>query len=229
MTEAYVIYSSATLFAMGVVALFLSVLFRERSQKLNSLPNDLQTTIFSQTFVIFDPYPTQKKVINRFLSVLPFVGLATALAAIMAVWRILTTGFLLSLFTVIIGLNVITIEEAPEVYMNTRIFVKAVQNKSNFADGDLKVLRLLKKLTSKISKYYLGLSTVFILASITFPYAWEALPGFANWLADSVAQSSGVSGMFAFQMAAVLLIFSLGILQFFAFKLKNKIFRYETK
>lgn len=228
MTEAYVFYSSVTLFAMGITALIMSILFRQRSKTLNSLPKDLSATVFSQTFVIFDPYPAQKKVMHRFLGLLPFVGLVTSLAAIMAVWTMLTNGLLMILFIIIIGLNMIVIEEAPDVYATARTFTKAVQKKSDFAKGDLRVLKIIQRLTPKIRNYYLGLAVFFIATSIAFPYAWEALPSFATWFGNSVVQVGGLNGP-VIQVVAILFLLNIGVLQFVAFKLKSRIFRYDIR
>jgi len=229
LVEGYIYYSSATLFVLGIVALVMAVLFRQRSKGLSSLPKDLSPTVFSRTFVVFDPYPAQKKVWHRFLSLLPFVCLIASLFAVMAVWSMLTNGLLLSVFVVVIGLNIIVIQEAPDVYTTAKIFIKAVQNKSNLAKGDLRVLNIIRKLAPKIRNYYVGLTVFFIGTSVALPYAWETLPGLATWLSNASAQVSGVNGMLVVQAIAVLLLLSIAAFQFVAFRLKNKIFRYETK
>jgi len=96
----------------------------------------------------------RRKSYIRFLGALPFIGIAVTFAGIAIVWKVVTAGFLLSTFIMIITLNIIVIEEAPEVYINSKLFIKAVQNKSNFAEGDVKALNLVRKLASKISNYY---------------------------------------------------------------------------
>ena len=229
MTETYLFYSSLTMLAMAGVALCLSTLFRLRVKKLRSIPRDLDATVFNQTFAVFDPYPQQKKVMHRFLGAMPFIGIAVTFAGIAIVWKMVTAGFLLSTFIMIITLNIIVIEEAPEVYINSKLFIKAVQNKSNFAEGDVKALNLVRKLASKISNYYLGISAILIVTSVALPYVWESLPSLSNWLVASVANLSGLSGMLVFQVVAFLLALSFVIIQLVAFKLKNRIFRCETK
>jgi hypothetical protein len=228
LTETYVFYASTTLFAMGIAALVMSLLFRQRCRTLNSLPKDLSATVFSQTFVIFDPHPAQKKVIHRFLGLLPFVGLVTSLAAIMAVWTMLTDGLLIILFIFIIGLNMIVIEEAPEVYRAAQAFIKAVQKNSDFAKGDLKVLRVVQRLAPKICNYYLGLAAFFVTASVALPYLWEAMPSFATWAGNSLTLIGGLNGQ-VFQLVTILFLLNIGILQFVAFKVKSRIFRYEIR
>jgi hypothetical protein len=207
----------------------MAVLFRQRSKGLSSLPKDLSPTVFSKTFAVFDPYPAQKKVWHRFLSLLPFICLIASLFAVMAVWSMLTNGLLLSVFVIIIGLNIIVIQEAPDVYATSKIFIKAVQDKSNLAKGDLKVLNIIRRLAPKIRNYYVALTVFFIGTSVVLPYAWEALPGFAAGFGNSVAQVSGINGMVVVQALAILLLLSIGVLQFVAFRLKSKIFGHDIK
>ena len=229
MVEGYIYYSSVTLFVLGIIALVMAVLFRQRSKGLSSLPRDLSPTIFSRTFVVFDPYPAQKKVWHRFLSLLPFVCLIASLLAVMAVWSMLTNGLMLSVFVIIVGLNIIVIQEAPDVYATAKIFIKAVQDKSNLAKGDLKVLNIIQKLALKIRNYYVALTVFFIGTSVVLPYVWEALPDLAAGLGNSVNQVSGVDGMVFVQALMILLLVSIAALQFVAFRLKNKIFRHDLK
>ena len=207
----------------------MAVLFRQRSKGLSSLPRDISPTVFGSTFVVFDPYPAQKKVWHRFLSLLPFVCLIVSLFAVIAVWSMLTNGLLLSVFVMIIGLNIIVIEEAPEVYTTARVFINAVQNKSDLAKGDLRVLNIIQRLAPKIRNYYVGLTVFFIGTSIVLPYVWEAMPGFATLLGNSVAQASGVNGMLVVQVLTLFLLLNIAVLQFVAFRLKNRVFGYEIK
>lgn len=193
------------------------------------ISQNLSANVFDQTFVVFDPYPDQKKVIHRFLGLLPFVGFFTALGLIMVVWSIVTTGFLLSVFIIIIGTSVVIIEEAPEIYMNYKTYLKAIRNHSSFAIGDLKVLQLIKKLMPKLSNYYLGLSTLFILASLALPYLGGTVPLLFQQFMDSMQRSSGVNGTVVLEIMGVLFVLNLWIIQFFAYKIKNRIFRFEVK
>ena len=215
--------------AMACVALCLSLLFRLRVKKMRSIPKDLNATVFNQTFAVLDPYSQQKKVMHRFLGALSFICIVVTFAGIAIVWKMVTADFMLSTFIIIIVLNIIVIEEAPEVYMNFKLFIKAVQNKSNFAEGDAKALNLVRKLAPKISNYYLGISAILIITSVALPYVWESLPSLTNWLVASVANLSGLSGILVFQVVAFLLAISFVITQLVAFKLKNRIFRYKIK
>jgi len=228
LVEGYIYYSSISLSVLGIMALVMAVLFRQRSKGLESLPRDLEATVSSKTFVVFDPYPAPKKVWHRFLALLPFACLIIATLLVIAAWTLLTNGLLLSAFIVIIGVNVVVLEDAPEVYATAKIFIRAVQNNSNLAKGDLRVLRIIQRMVPKLRNYYIGLTIFFIGAAIVLPYAWETLPGFAAWLGNSTQQISGVNGTQLVQTAVILLLLGIAALQFVVFKVKNKVFKYET-
>lgn len=225
--EGYVFYSSLSLIAMGGLALGLSVLFRLKFHSLNSLPRNLSASVFSRTFVVFDPYPQQTKVIHHLLLALPFVAFFVTLGLTLALWRMLASGLILSILAIIISLNLIVVEEAPEVYMNSNTFIKAVQNSANFAYGDLKALQILEKLTPKLSNYYLGLAIFLIASSIVLPRIFTAGPWLFGWLVDLIARSGGSNEIAVAPIVIILPALSISILQLLASKVKNKIFRYE--
>ena len=216
MTESYIYYTSIVLFALGLIALVMAVLFRQRSKRLNDLPKELSPAVFGQTFVVFNPYPAQKKLWHRFLSLLPFVCLAVSVVVVIAMWSMLTNSLLLPAFVIVVGLNIIVIEEAPEVFMTARIFIKAVQNKTELAKGDLKVLKIIQRVAPRMRDYYVGLTILFIATSLVLLYGWEALPSSVPWIGDP----RGI---------VILFILIVALLQFAVFKLKNKMFRYEIK
>jgi len=226
--ESYVFYSSITLFALGCIALGLSILFRLKSRDLKSLPKNLFATVFNRTFTVFDPYPQHTKVIHSFLLALPFVALFVTIGLTLVIWEILASGLILSLLIIIIGLNLIVIEEAPEVYMNSATFIKAVRSGTDLATGDLKALRLIRDLAAKLSNYYFGLSTVFVMSSIVLPYVWTSVPGFFMQLVRLVTQTAGLSEIAVFPATVVLLVVGVSILQLLVLRIKNRIFRFET-
>jgi hypothetical protein len=143
-------------------------------------------------------------------------------------WEILASGLILSVLIMIIGLNLIVIEEAPEVYMNSATFIKAVRSGADLATGDLKALRLVRDLAAKLSNYYFGLSTVFVMSSIVLPYVWTSVPGFFMQLVRLVAQTAGLSEIAVFPATVVLLVVGVSILQLLVLRIKNRIFRFET-
>jgi hypothetical protein len=200
-----------------------------KSRMLNRLPKNLSASVFSRSFVVFNPYPDQKKIMHRFLSAVPFVALVGALALTALMWRLLMYGFVLSLLIVIVGLNLIIIEEAPEIYMNTKTFVRAVQDDKSLATGDMKVLQLIKKLTPKLGNYYLCLSTLFFVFSVALPYVSSSAPAFWSGLVNLIARASGQNGTVVLEAATFVLGLNLALFQFVAFKIKNMIFKYEIE
>lgn len=229
MAEGPAFYSSLTLMAMGCLALALSIIFRLRFRWLDSLPRDLNASVFDRTFNVFDPYPVRIKVVQRFLTALPVIAGIGAILLSMIVWSFVASGLMMSVFIVIIGLNLIMIEEAPEIYTNTNVFAKAVENNAKFAGGDLKVLQLIKKLSLKLARYYLGLTVLFMALSVTLQYVWNALPSLLTSLVHGIEQSSGSNGMVVVEVIAVVLALNLTLLQLVAFKIKNRMFRYEIE
>jgi hypothetical protein len=220
-------YSSLTLMAMGCLALALSIIFRLKSRRLNGLPRDLNASVFNRTFNVYDPYPDRIKVVHRFLTILPIIaGLGSILLGL-AVWSLAMSGFIVSIFVIIIGLNLIMIAEAPEIYTNSNLFVKAVERNTMFAGGDLKVLQLIKKLAPKLANYYLVLAILFTAFAVTLPYTWNALPSLSTHVVQVIQQSGGSNGIIIAEVIAVILVLNLGLLQFLAFKIKNRMFNYE--
>lgn len=229
MAEGPAFYSSLTLMTMGCLALALSIIFRLRFRRLGSLPRDLDASVFDRTFNVFDPYPVRIKVVHRFLTALPVIaGIGSILLGFM-VWSIAASGLIISVFIIIIGLNLIMIEEAPEIYTNSNVFAKAVEKNAKFAGGDLKVLRLIKKLSLKLGRYYLGLAVLFMALSVTLQYVWNALPSLLTRIVHGIEQSSGSNGMVVVEVIAVVFALNLTLLQFVAFKIKNRMFRYKIE
>ena len=227
MVEGYIYYSAISLSVLGIMALVMAVLFRKRSKGLDSLPKDLEATVTSKTFVVFDPYPAPRKVWHRFLALLPFACLVIATLLVIAAWTLLTNGLMLSTFIIIIGVNIVVLEDAPEFYAASKLFIRAIQNNSALAKGDLRVLKIIQRMVPKLRNYYVGLTIFFIGAAIILPSAWETLPGFAVWLGSSMEEVSGVNGAQLVQTAFVLLLLGIAVLQFVVFKVKNKVFKYE--
>jgi len=227
MVEGYIYYSAISLSVLGIMALVMAALFRKRSKGLDSLPKDLEATVTSKTFVVFDPYPAPRKVWHRFLALLPFACLVIATLLVIAAWALLTNGLMLSAFIIIVGVNVVVLEDAPELYAASKLFIRAIQNNSDLAKGDLRVLKIIQRMVPKLRNYYVGLTIFFIGAAIILPSAWETLPGFAVWLGSSMEEVSGVNGAQLVQTAFVLLLLGIAVLQFVVFKVKNKVFKYE--
>jgi hypothetical protein len=229
LAEAYVFYSSVTLASLACASLVLAVFFRKKSRDLNGLSTELTASVFNRTYVVFDPYPDQRKVIHRFLTALPLAVGAITGGMLLLVWETLTSGLFLSFVLIIISLNMIILEETPEVYMNTGVFIKAIQTGATMAPGDLRVLQLTKKVATKLSKYYLVLFMFFVVCSFLLPYA--AAPAFQGWLifVEFLLQLSQPAGFTGWLMVGILLAIGYVIICFSLSKIKSRLFRYELE
>jgi hypothetical protein len=91
----------------------------------------------------------------------------------------------------------------------------------------LKVLRLIRKLSPKLSKYYIGLSALFFGFAVTLPFLAMSVPWIFDRLVDSIMSSSGTNGIFVMEAVGALLGVNLGLLHFLAHRIKGKMFRYD--
>jgi len=128
----------------------------------------------------------------------------------------------------IVGLNLIVVAEAPEVYMNSRTFIKAIHSGTNLASGDLRVLQLIRKLAPKLSIYYLALAIFFIISSIAVPYVSTSMPSLFMQLVIPITQYSGLNQIVLLAVVYILFALAFSLLQLLAIKIKGKIFKYET-
>lgn len=227
--ESYLLYSSLTLLIMGCLALALSILFRLKFKALNSLPKNLSATIFNKTFVVFYPYSEQKKMIHNFLSVLPIAIGFASLGIALAFLLILEAGFILSFFITIIGLNIIGLEDAPEVYKYSKIFIEAVQNETKLGTGDLRVFQTIKKMTPRLSNYYFGLSIIFIAFSAILPSIWSSLLWFFAQFIGLILQFSLLAGDIAWILAVFLFAIPVVIIQILFSEIKRKLLGYTIE
>lgn len=229
MAEAYVFYSSVSLASLACASLVLAFFFRKKSRVLNGLSTKVTASVFSRTYVVFDPFPDQRKVIHRFLTALPLAVMAITGGMLVLVWETLASGLFLSFVLIIISLNMIILEETPEVFLNTGVFIKAIQKGATMAPGDLRVLQLTKKVAVKLSKYYLVLFMFFVVCSVVLPYA--AAPAFQGWLifVELLLELSQPAGFMGWLMVGILLAIGYVIVCFSLSKIKSRLFRYELE
>jgi hypothetical protein len=221
--EEYLLYSSFALFTMGCLVLAISIIFRLKFREINSLPENLSANVSNKTFIVFNPFPEHRKIIHRFLLVLPMVVLFTSMCFVLIMIKILEYGVLLSFFALLIGLNLIVVEGAFDVYQNSKIFIKAVQDGTSLGVGDLKVLRIMEKLMPKLSNYYLGLSIIFMASSAMLPYIWSSSLLFFAWFIGLIFQASAPTGVISWEVAVFLFVLTLVVVQIFASAVKNKL------
>jgi hypothetical protein len=225
----YLFYSSLTLGVMSGSALALAILFRLRFRRLSGLPKDPSASIFDKTFVIFNPYSDQKRSIHRLLAFLPFIAFAVTFGLLALAWKMLESGLILSFFIIIVGLNLIFVEEAPEVYINSKILLKAVRDEANLGAGDVKVFHLLKEAATKLSNYYFGLSMLLIIFTATLPYLIELPMRFLALFLDLMVQAGGWAGIIGWEITIFLLALGFAVFQLLASRMKNRLFKYTIE
>jgi hypothetical protein len=131
--------------------------------------------VFSRTFNVFDPYPDRLKIIDSFLTALPLVVLALTGAVLLLFMEIVATGLLLSLIIIVVSLNLLVVEGAFDVYQSAKTFITAFQRGTGLGEGDLRVLRIVKKALPRISNYYFGLAIGFAIFGLALPYTTPSL------------------------------------------------------
>lgn len=221
--EIYLFHSSLTLFVLGCLALALSIFFRLRSNALSHLPENLSANVFDRSFVVLNPYSERRRIIRGFLSVLPMAMFLAGLGVAIIVWKIIESGLALSLLILVVGLNLIIVEDASEIYQNSRAFIEAVQSGSSLGVGDLKGFQVLRDILPRIIKYYLGLSIVLIAFSLVLPYVWSSALRFFAWFIGSIVEVGPLAGLISFQVAVFLFGLTAVAIQIFASKIKNKL------
>ena len=227
--ESYLLYSSLTLFTMGCLALALSIFFRSKLKALNGLPKNLSANVFNKTFIVFDPYPEQKKMIRSFLSAFPIVLGFASLGLALALMLIFEAGFMLSFFVTIIGLNLMVLEDAREAYQNSKTFVNAVQGESSLGTGDLRVFQVIKRFMPRLSNYYLGLSIVFMAFSAALPYVWSSMLWLSIEFMRLIFQASGSTRAIGWVVTVFLFALAVVFVQTLASAIKSKLLRHATE
>jgi hypothetical protein len=228
MTDEFLTYSSITLYAMSSVTLALSILFRQKSHNLNSLPQNLEANTFNKTFIIFNPYGDKRKIIHRTLTLLPFAVAFASIGLTLAFFLLIQAGFLLSILTITIALNMIMLEAMPEAYLNSATFTKVIKTKSNIGIGDIKLYHTLRHMMPKLSNYYLALSILFIAFSTALPFIWPSLITLFTEYVNLIFQASLAVDGFAYVLATFLYALTLFIIELASRNLTRRSLRYLT-
>jgi hypothetical protein len=220
------------LLIMSAIALAISFLLYSKFRIMTRLPSDLPLKVFNKTFNVFNPYPEQRKVIHKFIFLIP-VALAygsfilATYVAITIVEMELVTSFLIFIFSAAL----IVVEEPFAVYRNANIFIKAVKSKVDFGKGDLDVFLLVKQSLPKLSRYYLFLTVLFFAGSVSLSY-WVPLilSGFASFARAVIysISSFGFPEPFAFLFTTIFFISILAVVQFVIRRIKHMIFDLPT-
>jgi len=168
--------SSLVFIVMGFFSIVFSLALYRKSRAMRIYSENLSANVFDKTFNVFNPHSEHRKTIS--LSYIELIFLAASLPVFIIfilTIKIIETGLTLGLITFIICLGLLMIDEVSEIYKNANTFVKAVKNGVDFGKGDLEVLFLLKKSSSRLSSYYLSLAVVFFVFSWAVPYIVDPL------------------------------------------------------
>jgi hypothetical protein len=222
MVEEYIFYSSLTLSGMGCLALILSLLFRLKSHKINSLSTNLLANTFSKTFNVLDPYGEKIKVIHKLLFLLPLLLTIVLLFSFIALLKIIEYGLFLSFLIIIVGLNLMLIDVFSEVYQDANIFIKAVDAKADLGVGDVKAFQILKSAIPKLSNYHLILSIFFFIFALTIGYIWSSLLWLFSYLVNLIFEIGAPTGFVAYAVVTLIFVSIVAIIQILVNRVKNK-------
>ncbi|MEM3695123.1 MAG: hypothetical protein QXJ11_04115 [Candidatus Bathyarchaeia archaeon] len=133
-------------------------------------------------------------------------------------------GLALSIFIILTALNLIVLDDAFDVYENSKLFLNAIRNGDSLGVGDLTFFSHLKLFTRKLSNYYLGVTIFLLSLSTLLPYVfYPALLAFCQFI-GLIIQASSIAGAVSWQFAVFLFAFVLVLFEVFAIKVKVKIF-----
>jgi len=226
--ESYLAYASSALVVTGSIALVLAVFFHLRFKKLKRLSRNSAATVFSRTFNVFDPYE-KKTIFHRFLTLMPFIPLIGGFGAALLLFVIIDSGLLLTLLVVIMATALIIVEESPEAYAESKLFLKAIEDRSNLGVGDIKLLQATRRLLPKLRVYYLGLSIFLLALAAVLPYVWSSfLWNFAVFI-GYILQVSAVAGPTGWLLGILLYA---GVVAAFIFLLtmaKSRLFEHQSE
>ncbi|MBS7615702.1 hypothetical protein KEJ45_00670 [Candidatus Bathyarchaeota archaeon] len=125
--ENYILFSELALIVLSFLSFGLASLFYLGIRTLKSaFSGDWLPNFFDRSFVVFNPYLEKRRIIHRFLSFLPVLVFFASIFLAFSFLLLLEVGALLCFFIFILGLNLIIVDDAFEVYENSRIFAEAL-------------------------------------------------------------------------------------------------------
>jgi hypothetical protein len=218
--------ASAALFFMSFSSMILAVLFRSKFKKLNNLSKgSLAANIFNKTFAIFDPHSGPRKIIHNYLPLWAFMAGFASFTASLVSFLLVGMGFALTIFAVMAGLGLIVMDDAFDVYKNSKIFANAISGGSSIGVGDLKVFSILKVYTRRLSYYYLGVAALLASTSLALPYILDqALLAF-SWIIEGILQASSIAGFANWQLGVLLFSMLIVLFEILIMKVKSRIFK----
>jgi hypothetical protein len=202
------VYASTALVVLGVIAFALSSVFHYRLWRLTRVSKVPVANIFNRTFVVFDPY-SERTIFHRFLTLLPFLPPIMGFVAAVLLLVIIDAGMLLTLVVAVVGLSLIVVEESVEALEESKLLLSAIESKSNFGVGDVRLLISTKQRLPRLTRYYLVLSAFLFVLAWVLPVVWlQFLWGFGMTLGMLIWASAFIAGpiyVFAITLYAIAL------------------------
>lgn len=106
------------------------------------------------------------------------------------------------------------IGEAVETYSTANTLVKAAGRHTNFGQGDIFVLLIVKKTIGMLSAYYLLLSVLFAALFFAMPYAFPAMIlAFSQFIGIIVNGTAGIPVVAPFASALLFALFTIAVFE----------------
>ncbi|MEM3616633.1 MAG: hypothetical protein QXJ31_01805 [Candidatus Bathyarchaeia archaeon] len=219
-------YASAALLVMGLSSIILAALFRSKFKKLKELSSTgLSPNVYSKTFIVFDPYPEQRKIIHNYLTFWTLILGFTSIAASLASFVLVGVGFGFTVFAILAALSLIVMDDAFDVYKNSTIFADAISKGSSLGVGDLKVFSILEVCTRRLSYYYLGVAVFLASVSLALPYILNHAMLALTLLMAEITQISSIAGFANWLLAVLLFSIFVVLFEILIMKAKSRIFK----
>jgi hypothetical protein len=227
LVDAYLLYASVALAAMGVIALALAFVFRRRFRRLTAVSGGSEATVFHRSFIVFDPYEKKKTIFHRFLPLMMTVPIIGCMVLAMMLFFAMGSGLLLALLVVVVGLSLMTVGESVESYSESKLLINAIENGSNLGVGDVRLLNFMKTLLPRLIYYYVALAVLMFVSATAFPIVWSNILPYSAQLFGFVLQVSGVLGVAGWFVCLILYGSIIATLYVVATSVKNRLFGFH--
>jgi hypothetical protein len=228
LVDSYLLYASVALAGMGVVASVLAFVFRMRLRRLTAVSRNVEATVFSRTFMVFDPYE-KKTILHRFLPLfmmMPFVG---AMVLGMTLLLLVSSGLLLALLVVVVSVGLMTVGESFEAYTESKLLIRAMKNGERLGMGDIRLLEVTKMILPRLSFYYVVLAAFLFVLAAVFPFAWADGLLYSTLLFGFVIQAGSIGGPAGWMLSLGLYALVIVGLLVLVTLVKNRLFGYRLE
>jgi hypothetical protein len=228
LVDSYLLYASGALAAMGVVASVLAFVFRMRLRKLTAVSRNAEATVFSRTFMVFDPFE-KKTILHRFLPLfmmMPFIG-----AMVLGVMLLLlvSSGLLLALLVVVVSVGLMTVGESFEAHTESKLLIRAMKNGDRLGTGDIRLLEVTKMILPRLTFYYVVLAAFLFVLAAVFPFAWTDVLLYSTILFGFAIQMGSIGGPAGWMVSLGLYALIIVGLQVLVTLVKNRLFGYRLE